>query len=119
MDARVAALESQALEATEKLASAASSGTQMAFNAALAAAKRYPHLEGLVGEGTSAFGRRRAAAEACMAAGAVSEPMKGFVVLLEAAAQLGSEANALAAALECVRRRDADIGVALQASRFN
>ncbi len=113
-DARVAALESQSAEAAEKLASAAAKGTQLAFNAALALAQRYPHLAGLVEESVAAFGRRRATAEAAMVAGADSEPMRGFVPLVEAAAQLGAEQATLAAALEGVRRRDADMGLALQ-----
>lgn len=63
---RLEAMEAQSRSAAERLVNAASQGTLLTFNAALAAASKYSHLEALVAQAREGFEARRAAAEAAV-----------------------------------------------------
>ncbi len=60
----MAALESQAKEAAQKLTAAAAGGMHMAYRMALDCARRYAHLAGLVEESERVYRARQAEAEA-------------------------------------------------------
>ncbi|GFR43183.1 hypothetical protein Agub_g4233 [Astrephomene gubernaculifera] len=113
---RLSALESAAGDTAARLSAAAAGGSVMAFRAALAAAQRFPHLAELAASSSELFERRRTEAAAAVQAAVEVQPMSEFTRLLEAAGAVGADPQALTAALEAVRRRDAQLAAALAAA---
>lgn len=76
VQAKVAAMEKAAQQASEKLSAAASKGSHMMFQAALQAAQKFEHLQHLVQECSAVFEKRKATAKAAMMAAATEKPMQ-------------------------------------------
>ncbi|GAX83153.1 hypothetical protein CEUSTIGMA_g10579.t1, partial [Chlamydomonas eustigma] len=114
--ARVAEMEGQAAEATQRLSSAAAGGTFAVYRSALDAASKFSHLTGLVAESELVFTSRRLEAEKELRAAVEGRPLQEVSKAIEAAAVLGTDATVLAAQLAAARQRDAAATANLQAA---